>query len=47
VVWPFRTVWVIAFVALVLQTIAEILKSFRVLFGYAEEEFVEHHGSEV
>ena len=47
VIWPFRTVWVIAFVVLVLQTFAELLKSFLILFGLAEEEFVEHHGAEV
>ena len=46
VVWPFRTVWVIAFVALVLQAIAEIMKSVLVLFGLAEEETNEHYGAE-
>lgn len=47
VIWPFRTIWMIAFIALVLQTVAEVLKSSLILFGFAEEEFVEHHGAEV
>ncbi|MGI9525254.1 MAG: TRAP transporter small permease subunit [Hyphomicrobiaceae bacterium] len=47
VIWPFRAVWVIAFVALLLQTIAEILKALRILLGQAEEEAIEHHGAEV
>ncbi len=47
VIWPFRTIWVIAFVTLVLQTFAEILKSVLILLGLAEEEVIEHHGAEV
>ena len=46
-IWPFRAIWVFAFIALTLQTIAEVLKSIRVLLGLAEEDFVEHHGAEV
>jgi TRAP-type mannitol/chloroaromatic compound transport system permease small subunit len=47
VIWPFRAIWVVAFVALVLQSIAEVLKSLLVLFGKAEEEVIDHHGAEV
>lgn len=47
VIWPFRTIWVIAYVALVLQSIAELLKSIQILFGLREEEVVEHHGAEL
>ena len=48
VIWPFRAVWVIGYVALVLQAIAEALKSFRVLIGIDEEEvIVDEHGARV
>jgi TRAP-type mannitol/chloroaromatic compound transport system permease small subunit len=47
VIWPFRAIWVIAFITLVLQAIAELMKSFMVLFGLAEEEVSEQHGVEI
>ena len=33
VIWPFRVVWVIGYVALTLQGIAELLKCTRTLMG--------------
>ncbi len=47
VIWPVRTVWVIAFAVLVLQTFAEVLKSASVLLGIAEEKIIDHHGADV
>ncbi|MCY3981760.1 MAG: TRAP transporter small permease subunit [Alphaproteobacteria bacterium] len=45
VIWPFRTVWVIAFAVLCLQAFAELLRSARVLFGLAGEEDFKRHGA--
>lgn len=47
VIWPFRAIWVVAFVTLVLQVLAEVLKSLLVLLGLASEEFIEHHGADL
>lgn len=38
VIWPFRAVWVIGFVAISLQAIAEVLKSILVILGDPYEE---------
>ncbi len=47
VIWPFRTVWVVAFAVLCLQAFAELVRSARVLLGLAREEGFEPHGVEL
>ena len=46
VIWPFRAVWVIGFLALVLQGVAELLKAFLTLSGRPFEDNLapEHSG---
>jgi TRAP-type mannitol/chloroaromatic compound transport system permease small subunit len=44
VIWPFRSIWVIGFVALCLQGVAEALRSARILLGIEAETGFEHQG---
>lgn len=46
VLWPFRTVWAIGYVALVLQAFAEMIRSIRVLLGIDAETGYEHQGAQ-
>ena len=41
-IWPFRSVWVVGYAALCLQAFAEMLRSARILFGFAKETGFEH-----
>lgn len=45
IIWPFRVVWVIDYLALTLQAFAELLKNIRILIGMPpyEGEHVEVH----
>ena len=38
VIWPFRTVWMIGFFALVLQAVAEMIKAARIFLGIDTEQ---------